>query len=328
VGAALAGRADLEGAARGVSRADRLDLDRIADRLRRLFPDPGEVRPARLLGVGFGSVVVEVGERVFRLARNPVAAEAQAREVRLLPELARWLATPVPDPRWHAGAREDFPFGVMGYPKLAGRPLSPELVAGSDSLAISADLAAFLAELHTFPTERAVALGAPGPAERRAAIEALADEELPLLRELLTADEHRTVSRWWDDFLTDPELRSYTPRLVHGDLWYENVLVDDAAREVVGVVDFESAAVEDPAQDFATLLYLGERFVERVVDAYVASGGRLGGGFSHRLRRHWELRELGAVRYALRFDRSELADALRKLRAGPVLGGARGRGRG
>jgi aminoglycoside 2''-phosphotransferase len=308
-----------------VSAGEGIDLSRIADGLARLFPELGEVRPARPLGVGFGSLVVEVaGRRVFRLARTPVAAEARAREVRLLPALASWLATPVPEPRWHAGPCDDFPFGVVGYPKLAGRPLTRERAAGSGRLAISADLAAFLVELYTFPTEQALALGAPGPAERRAALEALCDEELPLLRDLLTADEHRTVARWWDDFLADSELRSYTPRLVHGDLWYENVLVDEAAREVVGVVDFESAAVGDPAQDFATLLHLGEPFVERVVDAYVAGGGALGGGFAHRLRRYWELREFGSVRHALRFDPAELEGALSKLRAGPVLGRAPG----
>src|SRR5579885_3662575 len=36
----------------------------------------------------------------------------------------------------------------------------------------------------------------------------------------------------------------------HGDLWYENVLMDDACRTVTGIVDFEAANVGDPAQDF------------------------------------------------------------------------------
>ena len=52
-----------------------------------------------------------------------------------------------------------------------------------------------------------------------------------------------------------------------------------------------------------------------VVDA----GGDPGPGFERRLRRYWELREMGSVRHALRHDPAELDDALRKLRAEPVL---------
>lgn len=41
-----------------------------------------------------------------------------------------------------------------------------------------------------------------------------------------------------------------TPRLVHNDLWYGNVLLDPASGLVYGVVDFERALFGDPLQDF------------------------------------------------------------------------------
>ena len=296
---------------------DAVELGRIIETLERALPELGKLTPARVLGGGFSSVVVEVaGGWVFKVARNPVAAAGHAREARLLPALRGWLATPVPAPRWQVGSSEGLPFGALGYPKLVGVALTRERGQG---LAVSAEVAAFLAELHTFPPERALGLSLPGPSARRSAIERLRDEELPLLRDLLTAAEQRMIARWWDGFLTDPELRAAPARLVHGDLWYENVLVDPVEDKVVGVVDFESAAVDDPAQDFAALMHLGEPFVERIVDAYVAAGGAPGASFDHRLRRYWELREMGGVRHALRYDPEELDDALRKLRAGPVL---------
>jgi aminoglycoside phosphotransferase (APT) family kinase protein len=298
------------------------ELSRIAEGLVRAFPDLGVVVPIRLLGSGFDSVAVEVsGGRVFRVARNQPAAAGQARELRLLPELRPHVPVPIPDPGWYADACPHFPFGVIGYPKIEGTALSPALLAQGDLAAIAGGLAAFLAALHRFRPERAEALGVPGPSARRAQIEALRDGELPLLRQLLTADEYRTVSDWWDAFLTDPALRAYRPCLLHGDLWYENILVDGAARSVAGVLDFGDAAVGDPAQDFASLLHLGERFTRHVLAAYVELGLTLGDDPGHRIQRYWELRELGGVQYALRFDQTELDDALRKLRSGPVLRG-------
>jgi hypothetical protein len=47
--------------------------------------------------------------------------------------------------------------------------------------------------------------------------------------------------------------------------------------------------------------------------------GATGASFGHRLRRYWELREMGGVRHALRYDPAELDDALPKLRAEAVL---------
>ena len=298
---------------------DTPDVAHIAKGLARLFPDLGPAQPVRLLGTGFSSIVVEVaGARVFRVGKHAAAPPGHAREVRLLPELRDWLATPVPEPKWYAGPCAEFPFGVIGYPKLEGEPLTPDLLPQTDLRRLAMEVAGFLVALHGFPPDRAQELGVPGQDARWADLVALRDEELPLLRDVLTAGEHRTVARWWDGFLTDAELRRHAPRLLHGDLWYENILVD-AARSVVGVLDFADASVGDPAQDFATLRHLDEPFMEHVLDAYTAAGGLLGDNIQHRVRRYWELREFGGVRYAVRFDPTELEDAVRKLRNGPVL---------
>ena len=115
----------------------------------------------------------------------------------------------------------------------------------------------------------------------------------------------------------------------HGDLWYENILVERADApgpdlRATGVLDWENASVGDPARDFATLFHLGAPFAERVIAAYRAVGGEFDTGFEHRLGRHWELREFDGTRFAVRQgDTAEFADGVPKLRQGPVLGGPR-----
>ncbi len=308
--------------------ADPIDPARIGADLRAAFPDLASVTPIGLLGAGFRSIAVETdGGLVFRIAGNRSAADGHAKETRLLPALQGRVPVAVPDPRWHAGPSAAFPFGLIGYPKLPGAPLLPELLARADLPGLAARIAAFLLALHRFPPEEAAALGLPGPDDREAELAAMRAEVLPPLRAALTREEYRTVRRWWDTFLADRALRDYQPALIHGDLWYENVLVDSAARAVTGVIDFENAAVGDPAQDFATQLHLGEAFAALVLDAYRAAGGTLDARFLHRLRKLWELREFDGLHFAIRAaDREEFDDAIRKLRAGPVLNGP-GRGR-
>ncbi len=125
-------------------------------------------------------------------------------------------------------------------------------------------------------------------------------------------------------------MRRYTPALCHGDLWYENILVDDrsaadgaadgAATTVAGVVDFEGAAVGDPARDFATGFHLGAAFARAVLGAYQELGGVLDDGVEHRVRRLWEAREFDGLAFALQHDdAAEIRDALAKVRAGPIL---------
>jgi aminoglycoside phosphotransferase (APT) family kinase protein len=55
---------------------------------------------------------------------------------------------------------------------------------------------------------------------------------------------------------------------VHGDLFDEHLLLDDAGC-VSGIIDWGDACLADPALDFAGLYaWLGEEFVRQVLDHY------------------------------------------------------------
>jgi aminoglycoside 2''-phosphotransferase len=297
------------------------DLRSIGARLATLFPDLDSAMPVHLLGAGFSSLVVETDAGiVFRIAKNQNAATQHAKEARLLPRLKPYVAMRIPDPQWYAGPSEAFPFGVIGYRKLAGIPLHPAQIAPSARIPIAIALASFLHALHGFPVAEARALHLPGPQEFEAQIEVLRAEVLPPLRHALRRQEYHTLARWWDEFLRDPLLQHVTPVLQHGDLWFENILTDATTSMVTGVIDFEDSAVGDPAQDFATLQYFGQPFVTCAIQAYQAAGGRLGPHFDYRVQKYWELRDFDGVQFAVRFnDVQEFEDSVRKLREGPIL---------
>ena len=51
---------------------------------------------------------------------------------------------------------------------------------------------------------------------------------------------------------------------IHGDLWYENYILNDN-NELVGIVDFEGSGMGDPAYDIAALYYLGTGFINMIM---------------------------------------------------------------
>ncbi len=88
-------------------------------------------------------------------------------------------------------------------------------------------------------------------------------------------------------------------------------------------MDWEHAAIADPALDFSTLLHLGEEFTALVIESYRTGGGAFGHGEVYRMRRLWEVRKFYGVLFGVRFhDEAELSDSIRKLREGPIFDGA------
>lgn len=290
-------------------------------KLRHIFPDLGIIEPLNMLGSGFRSTVVETADGViFRIGRNAEATAGYLREIRLLPALPRHLPIAIPQPGWSSGPSPQFPFGIMGYPKVPGSSLRPGLLSDAGESSLAAQVGRFLQALHRFPVDRAIALGVPRSEPRGGEIESWRDTVLPALRASLNHAEHQRVVRWWDAFQLDRSLDRYTPALIHGDLWYEHVLMDEAQQNITGVVDFESAAIGDIAQDFATQRHVGKQFAALVMVAYQAAGGRLDEDIERRVQTLWELREFEGLAFAVRTgDTTEMNDAIRKIRAGPLL---------
>ena len=53
----------------------------------------------------------------------------------------------------------------------------------------------------------------------------------------------------------------------HGDLWYENYIIDDN-NNLIGIVDFENSGKGDSANDIYGLNYLGKDFMDKVLYYY------------------------------------------------------------
>ncbi len=236
------------------------------------------LRGVRRLGAGWDSeaFVVDGGEAeqlVFRFPRRAPVAEALERVLRLLPELGPTLPAPVPRFTHVVRGCAAAPFPFAGYPLLPGRTLMSTDLSAGKLRRLGAELGQFLAALHRFPMARAEALGIPvasvaGGRERRSAFLAHARERVaPLLNE----PEREPFARWLAS-LDRPEPSAFTPVLLHGDLGDDQILVDARTGRVTGVIDFDDAAIGDPALDFAGLLrHLGAPFTRQALHAYGAS---------------------------------------------------------
>ncbi|MDA1061542.1 MAG: phosphotransferase [Chloroflexi bacterium] len=298
---------------------DSPDLEAVADAITGAVPEAEPVRPLQVLGEGFFSLAVCTRSgRVFRLAKSPDVMRRHHLELRLLPWLrSRGLPVAVPYPEWRLSASEAFPFG---HRLLPGAPLTSAGLVGSDHSIVAADLARFLLALHRITPLEVAALDLPGPERPLRAMASLRDNALAGLRRVLPSREFDVVEHWWDRYLADERMERHSPVLVHGDIGGENLLVDGAPLRLVGVLDFEDAAIGDPAIDFCRLGYLGEPFLEDVLSAYVSLGGVVDAGFRYRLARHWELRPFyGAQRAVLRDDHASLDRAVARLRVHGVL---------
>ena len=138
------------------------DCSGVAEALRRAFPGIGAVAPLRRIGEGFSSLVVETaGGLVFRIGKNRFSAKGFTKEARLLPALADYLPISIPYPEWFIASSEDFPHGVMGYRKLCGRSLSPDLLEKENEATVAGDVARLLLAMHGFRSTGPMGWGYP-----------------------------------------------------------------------------------------------------------------------------------------------------------------------
>lgn len=285
------------------------------------FPELAPFAPLRVIGRGFRSLAVEAPDGVvFRVGYHPDAQAGFDREFRLLPLIADRLPIAVPRPRWRSGSSDRFPYGVIGYDKLPGVSLRPEMFAYADIRAIARQVGGFLHALHDVPVELARSAGIPDVNTWRDELAQQRDVIMPALGNLFSIDERAIIERWWTTFLEELRSAQFRPTLCHGDLWYEHILLDEHTWTVTGILDFGSVRIADPALDIATQMHLGEPFTAAALAAYHLAGAPVDATFAQRVRRLWERREFDGLYDALLLgDTNETTDAVAKIRRGPVL---------
>jgi aminoglycoside 2''-phosphotransferase len=258
-------------------------------------------RNVRSLGSGFDNIVSETEDgRVLRKARSPRERDTLARQFKFLPRLAKRLPVPIPIP-------ESFENDELAYRKIPGEVLSPSILDRGAAHQLTCDIAAFLNALHSVAVVDCVSWGVP----QRGRTEELLDL-LEESRPALNVRQRSQISAWRKHF----SAHDHTPTLIHGDLWYENMLVDRDSGRLTGILDFDRACIGDPAWDIATQLHCGDDFARAVFDRYH------GGTEDLWIRAHrlFPLRAFEGLAWAIRnSDEAEFEESLGKLRACGVL---------
>ena len=303
--------------------ADDLELARCAAAVRTAAPNLRDFEPLTLAERDADFLVVRtVGGELFQLPLSERGANAAGVQIRLLPFLRSHVEPTLPQPDWESGPSDAAPFGVWGQRKLSGVPLRVETLPDQLIARMAGSIATFLFGLHGFSIKQAHGLAVPGPRAWRQHFEEAGREGLPALRREFGFSEFGRLRRWWRNFMADDRNWSFEPTLVHGDLRPGDLLVDPEQTELIAVDRFRSAALGDPAIDFAGLVRCTDtEFSWRVVDAYRRGGGRISADMLRRVRLLGTAVSLRtAARAARNDDAAGLATVVAELRAGPVLG--------
>jgi aminoglycoside phosphotransferase (APT) family kinase protein len=218
--------------------ADELELD--AALVRRLlaeqFPDWAELPLERVRYEGTDNAIFRLGdEMAVRLPRRESGAEAPARESETLRRLEPHLPLPIPQPLalGRPGAGYPFPWAVHSW--LPGTTAAGEIAGAGPALA------EFLRALQSIETS-----GAPQASRGRPLTSSDAFvERLRSCRDLFDTDAALSL---WEAAVAAPAW-DRPPVWLHSDLDPRNLCLQGGA--VVGVLDFGSAGIGDPAFDYA-----------------------------------------------------------------------------
>ena len=212
-------------------------------------------------------ILVVNRELVFRFPKDERAREALAREARLLDLVRSRVELPVPSFEYQ---ETDF---VM-YRLIPGQALHREdLLRLEDRMQdrLAGQMAAFLQQLHSIPVESIGQNAIPASYAVRSRedwVQLYTDVRNELFPLLMTH-----AKEWIADHfapLLDGSLQlEHEPLLIHGDLGPYHILFDRTGPRISGVIDFGTAGLGDPTDDFANLIHgLGESFLRRMIPFY------------------------------------------------------------
>jgi aminoglycoside phosphotransferase (APT) family kinase protein len=243
-----------------------IDLALVRGLVDRSFPEYAGRSLTPLADSGSSNALFRLGsDLLVRLPRQPGGGATIDKEARWLPQVAEWVAEPVPrvvgvgDPALGYPERWSITTWVPGRrPARPSRsappaPSAPPASTGAGGARLAADLARFIAELRGMPLPPE-AVGSEGLTWYRGLPLAELDEDFrATVGECRGLDIARGLDldaclRLWDQALAGSAAESRGPSWFHGDLVLENLLIDDGGA-LCGVLDFGGLAIGDPTVD-------------------------------------------------------------------------------
>jgi GTP-binding protein HflX len=205
---------------------------------------------------------------VLRIPRRPDVSAKLPEERRILAFVGPRLSVTVP--AWQVCSE-----ALVAYRRLPGAPGltldesgQPVWHFDASSPAFAAALGRLIAELQGLDAEAARAAGVPVLSMTEVRSRWRAD----LARVRAAFEIARELEGPWEAWLDNDELWPDRTAFTHGELYAAHVLVDGPAR-IVGVLDWTTAKVGDPAVDFTYQHMMGPTAFEATVAAYLGAGG-------------------------------------------------------
>lgn len=246
------------------------------------------------LGLDFRVAIAETSEGepwVLRIPRRPDVMPRADIEGSLLQRIAPRLNVAVPDWRIHSPDLVAYPI-LPGEPGLSiGDDGTPEWHFDAESATYTNSLGELLAQLHSIDLEEVSDTGidAHTPAEIRQAIRndiARVSSEFEVSVDLL---------KRWKTWLADDRYWPDRSTLTHGEAYPGHLLL--TGEKIVGVLDWTTAAISDPAQDFAFhRVSVSQHAFDATVKRYIECGGRVGPNFAEHCT---ELCSISPVHYGI-----------------------------
>ncbi|WP_462408591.1 phosphotransferase [Neobacillus sp. Marseille-QA0830] len=224
-------------------------INRATSIIQKQFP---QLQPVRVtnLGEGFDNSVFRVNNQyVFRFPRREIAANLMRTECRILPSIAPKMPIPIPNPLFLGMAEGDYPWPFAGYALLRGK--TPTALTEEQRIQSAKPLALFLKKLHGFPLKKAEELQIPYDQLGRMDVvkrKPILEANLEKATRLLDSDLVDKLQQFFSTINAPFGDKALT--LVHGDLHFKNLLVDDNG-QLSAVIDWGDTHIGHPAVDLS-----------------------------------------------------------------------------
>ncbi|MEK0220188.1 aminoglycoside phosphotransferase family protein [Bacillus proteolyticus] len=157
------------------------------------------------------------------------------------------------------------------YTLIHGEPLKTEIVTKleqKERTIIIAQLATFLAALHSIPLKHVKPLGFS--IEKTLTYWKVLQTKLnQYVTNSLTSLQKSALNRLFENFFANIAKSTFQNTVIHADFTHHHILFNTLNKTISGVIDFGDAQISDPAFDFAGLYYdFGHEFTTSVYEQY------------------------------------------------------------